>query len=100
MRRPTKPINWGVGVAVCLAMTESPPPASDAIRRELPPGGKTPFLIVGSTRSSTQTLSKPLWIGLLAGTVIFVSAFLSGLVLYSRSVTALNDEVRGNLMRL
>ena len=81
-------------------MSERPLTPSGNAHRETSASGPVCLPYARFTGCPNPAASRPLCVGLLAGTIVFLSAFLTGFVLYSRSVAALKGEVRGGLVRL
>jgi len=59
-----------------------------------------PLSFRNGARRLTRPVARSLWTGFLAGAAVFASACLSGLILHTRSVSALKTEVRSGLIHL
>src|SRR5262245_35188045 len=81
-------------------MSERPLTPNGNLRRETLASGQVCLPCASSTEGQSLAASRPFCVGLLASTIVFLSAFLTGFVLYSRSVAALKGEVQGSLVRL
>jgi PAS domain S-box-containing protein len=95
-----QPIYMGARRIACFTMSERQPTPSENARRESPANGQGCSPDMSSRKRRSWSISRPLWVGLLAGTVVFLSACFTGFVLYHRSVAALKGEVRSSLVRL